>query len=395
MNILYLECNMGAAGDMLMAALWELVDDKEKVLKEINSIGLPNTEIFFEKRTTCGLTCTKARVICNGEEEKPGGHHLSHKHSHRTLFDVEEIIDSLNVSECVKKNTKEIYGIIAAAEAKVHGREVSQVHFHELGMMDAIADITVCVFLLDKLNPDRIISSPINVGKGTVKCAHGIMPVPAPATAEILRGVACYSSQTEGELCTPTAAAILKYYSDDFTSMPVMKTEKIGYGAGEKEFDQANCVRAFYGSADAENDSGVWELLCNVDDMTGEEIGYACEKLFQAGALDVFTQPIYMKKSRPGIMITVLCKNDKMNALVTCIFRHTTTTGIRRKFCKRYVMDRYIEDCKTPLGNIRVKKSSGYTADKYKYEYEDLKRIADENGLTLNEVKNIAEIRRK
>lgn len=394
MNILYFECNMGAAGDMLMAALWELVDDKEKVLEEINSIGLPNTQISFEKRTTCAITCTKAHVVYNGEEEKQGENHV-HKHSHRTLSDVEKIINSLNVSERVKNNAKEIYGIVAAAEAKVHGREVSQVHFHELGMMDAVADITVCAFLIDKINPDKIISSPINVGKGTVKCAHGIMPVPAPATAEILRGVSCYSSQTEGELCTPTGAAILKYYSDDFTSMPVIKTEKIGYGAGEKEFGQANCVRAFYGCADSANNNDVWELVCNIDDMTGEEIGFACEKLFQSGALDVFTQPIYMKKSRPGIMITALCQKEKMDELVTCIFRHTTTTGIRRKFCNRYVMDRYIEERKTPLGNIRVKKSNGYSVDKYKYEYEDLKRVADENDITLNEVKNIAEKSRK
>lgn len=393
MKTLFIECNMGIAGDMLMAALWELVEDKSKTLDEIQSMGLPDTEIHFGEKITCGIHCMKARVAIGGVEEGSDHHH--HHHSHRNLSDVCSIIDSLNLSASVKEKAKSVYDIVAQAEAKAHNTDVTMVHFHEVGMLDAIADIAVCAFLMDKLNPGKIIVSPINVGSGNVKCAHGILPVPAPAAAEILRGVPFYKSDIKGELCTPTGAALVKAFATGFSDMPVMTVDKIGYGAGDKEFEQANCVRAFLGDDTEIGRDEISELVCNIDDMTAEEIGYACEKIFDAGALDVFTQPVNMKKSRPGNLLTVLCKEENKQKVIESIFKHTSTIGIREHICGRYILDRKTEKINTPFGVVRVKVASGYLTKKYKYEYEDLKRLAQDHDMSIAQVKNIADKCRK
>ena len=248
---------------------------------------------------------------------------------------------------------------------------------------------------MDKLKPGKIIVSPINVGSGNVKCAHGILPVPAPAAAEILRGVPFYKSDIKGELCTPTGAALVKAFATGFSNMPVMTVDKIGYGAGDKEFEQANCVRAFLGDDTEIGRDEVLELICNIDDMTAEEIGYACEKIFDAGALDVFTQPVNMKKSRPGNLLTALCKEENKQKVIESIFKHTSTIGIREHICGRYILDRKTEKINTPFGAVRVKVASGYSTKKYKYEYEDLKRLAQDHDMSIAQVKNIADKCRK
>ncbi len=384
MKALYLECDMGIAGDMLMSALFDLFDNKEEIINKINSLNIPNTNITFTYDEKCGIHGTNARVVVANQEEDDCSHH--HSHTHMTLNDVLNIIDSLNAPNRVKSNAKEIYSIIADAESKVHNTTVSQVHFHELGMMDAIADITICCLLINLLDVERIIVSPINVGNGSVKCAHGILPVPAPATAEILNGVPYYKGNINSELCTPTGAALVKYFATDYNTMPIMNVKKIGYGFGKKTFEQANVIRAFYGESDALADEEIVELACNVDDMTGEEISFACERLFDLGAVDVFTESVYMKKSRIGTKITVLCSKDIKSNIILAIFKHTKTIGIREYAVNRYTLKREIKTVNTSLGRISVKCSKGHGTEKKKYEFEDLRNIALENDLSIDEV---------
>jgi uncharacterized protein (TIGR00299 family) protein len=270
-------------------------------------------------------------------------HDHEHHHVHRSLKDIEELIMSLNAPEKVKRNACGIYKIIAEAEGKVHGREPGEVHFHEVGAMDAVADVMAVCLLIDELSPQMIISSPLNTGHGTVKCAHGILPVPAPATAEILKGLPSYNDEIEGELLTPTGAALIKFFADEFGSMPVMKTESVGYGLGRKKFARLNAVRTFLGETAQEEDSIV-ELTVNLDDMDPERIGFVWGKLLDLGAADVFSVPIYMKKQRPAVMLKVLVTEEKKDDIVQALFRYTTTIGIRENRLKRFVLKREIRE---------------------------------------------------
>ena len=240
--------------------------------------------------------------------------------------------------------------------------------------------------MLDALKADKIVASPVHTGCGQIKCAHGILPVPAPATMELLQNIPIYSGEIQGELCTPTGAALLKYFVAEFGAMPVMSTQKIGYGMGKKDFERANCVRMLLGNTQGSSDT-IWELACNLDDMTGEEIGFALEQMFHAGALDAYTSPIMMKKSRPGVIFTVLCKEENRAALVKAIFRHTTTLGIRQTEHFRYTLDRKCKQVETPYGTIGVKTATGYGVTKEKYEYEDLAKLAKEQGVSIRELK--------
>ena len=251
MRILYLDCGMGAAGDMLMSALLELVPDKDKFVEKINNIGISNVKVKLESSVKCGIKGNHVRVLINDEEELSEDvqnsdelHHHNHTHHHAhyhaTIDFIEHTIQNLAVSDKVKNDVISIYKLIAQAESKAHGVDVSEIHFHEVGMMDAIADVTCCAMLMEEINPDKVVVSPINTGFGKVKCAHGILPVPAPATANLLEGMVCYSGNIEGELCTPTGAAILKYYVNEFGNMPAMIMEKQGYGIGNKDFPVAN-----------------------------------------------------------------------------------------------------------------------------------------------------------
>ena len=304
MKTLYLDCSMGCAGDMLTAALLELFDDPVEIMMELNALGIPSVKFIREKSIKCGITGTHIRVFVADEEECECGHH---HHHHSQLADIAHIVEHLKVSQKVKQQVLDIYQIIAQAESKVHGVPVEQIHFHEVGAMDAIADITAVCYLMDKLGAEKVCASPVHVGSGQVKCAHGLLPVPAPATALILQGIPIYGGEIKGELCTPTGGALLKYYVNHFGDMPIMTVSAIGYGMGKKDFDRPNCVRAMVGETAGQTDD-VLELSCNLDDMTGEGIGFAMEQLLSAGALDVFTTAIGMKKSRPGILLTILCR---------------------------------------------------------------------------------------
>ncbi len=406
MKTLYIDCNMGAAGDMLAAALLELLPDRDEFVKELNALGIPGVTFKNEPSVKCGITGTHMTVSVNGDEEESHDHNHSeaceqhshhyehshehdahsHTHHHSSLHDIEHIVrEHLALPQKVQDDIMAVYGLIAQAESNVHGVPVTDIHFHEVGTMDAIADITAVCLLMNRLAVDKVVVSPIHVGCGQVRCAHGILPVPAPATAYILRDVPIYGGSIRGELCTPTGAALLKYFAADFGSMPVMKVKNIGYGMGKKDFDVANCVRVMLGETMEQADN-ICELSCNVDDMTGEAVGFAMDRLFDAGALDVYTMPIGMKKSRPGTLIKVMCREKDKESVIQAVFKHTTTIGIRENVLNRYVLDRHIETVQTTFGSVRCKVSQGYGVERRKYEYDDISRIAVENNISIEDV---------
>ena len=501
MKLLYLDCGMGAAGDMLGAALAELLPDdtRDAFASELNAAGIPGVHVSLDPSVKCGITGTHLTVTVNGTEEKEGGHsHHDHQHdhahdhshshdhhhdhshehshshdhhhdhSHRSLHDIHHIIDDLKLPEAVRTDILAVYRLIAEAESKAHDKPVSEIHFHEVGTMDAIADIASVCLLLHKLAPDQIIASPIHVGSGQVKCAHGILPVPAPATAYILKDIPIYSGSIQGELCTPTGAALLKHFVTRFDQMPLMTPASTGYGMGTKDFPAANCVRAILGESFAENQPAILgesfaenqpeqpacspatpapatapastaaptpatapastatptpeeaaiteticELSCNVDDMTGEDIAFAIETFLQNGALDAFTVPCTMKKGRPGVLVTVLCKDPDQKQMTRLILQHTTTLGVRSAIKKRWVLSRTESETVIPndvlanvtapdmpaeskaqelktTGNdctIRSKTSTGFGITRNKYEHDDLEKIARTYGLTLAQVR--------
>ena len=406
MKTLYIDCGMGAAGDMLSAALLELFapEERKNIVKELNSIGIPNVEFIAESCEKCGITGTHMSVKVCGDEEGEGMHDHHHEHhhdddhehtdsdgqtyhhSHSSMHGIGHIVkEHLNIPDSVKNKVMEVYGIIAEAESTVHGKTVDEIHFHEVGTMDAVADITAVCFLMEKLSPERVIVSPVHVGAGTVKCAHGILPVPAPATALILKDVPVYGGQIQSELCTPTGAALLKTFADSFGDMPVMRTSAIGYGMGRKDFERANCVRVILGESAADGNV-VAELSCNIDDMTAEAVGYAMELLLKEGALEVYTIPVGMKKCRPGILLNVMCRESDKEKMIGLIFKHTSTIGIRENVSKRYTLSRRMETVETEFGSVRKKISEGYGCIREKYEYDDISRIARETGLSISEI---------
>ena len=390
MRTLYLDCSMGAAGDMLCAALLELLPDPDAALATLNGIGVPHVVFAKTPSVKNGITGTHITVRVDGVDEAElhhdhDHHHEHHHHAHSDLGAIESILKHLNVSDRVKADALAVYRSIAAAESDVHGCPVDQIHFHEVGTLDAVADVTAFCLLMERLAPDEVVASPVHVGSGTVHCAHGVLPVPAPATAYLLRGVPCYGGTVRGELCTPTGAALLKHFVRRFGPMPAMRIASIGYGMGTKDFETANCVRAMLGETDAGSEETVFELSANVDDMTAEQIGFAMERLFAAGAIEAYTIPIGMKKNRPGTLIRAIATLDRREAVLSAFFRHTTTLGVREVETKRYVLDRTVEAEETSLGTVRVKRSKGCGVQRSKIEYEDLARIARERDVSLFE----------
>ncbi len=380
MKALYIDCGMGAAGDMLCGALLELIPDAKAFIGELNAVGIPGVEYQAEPFEKCKIKGTHVSVRIYGSIE--GEDEPEHVHHHSGLSETEHIIEGLNIPEKIKKDILGVYNLLAAVESEVHGVPVSDIHFHEVGTLDAIADITAVCMLMDRLAPDAVFASAVHVGSGSVKCAHGILPVPAPATALLLKGVPVYGGNIEGELCTPTGAALLKYYVSRFGQMPVMEIEKIGYGMGMKNFERANCVRAFLGHTSDVSDR-IAQLSCNVDDMTAEEIGFAMDRLFEGGAKEVFTVPAGMKKNRPGTMICVICSREDEDRMARLLFKHTSTIGVRVSEMERFIMDRELETLHTKYGDVRVKKSGGYGIKRSKYEYDDVVAIAKREDISF------------
>lgn len=422
MKTLYLECGMGAAGDMLTAALLDLFKEPEQIIDKLNRIGIPKVKYVIEDSEKCGIKGMHVRVLVDGIEEAPAdmdetfahkemndrmhndhihndhvhdhqpGHHAHH---HSSMHDIENIIQGLDVNDNVKKNAVEVYKLIAEAESNVHGKTVDEIHFHEVGSLDAVADVVAVCYLIDGLNPDNIIASPVRMGYGHVHCAHGALPVPAPATAFILQKMPVYAGELEGEFCTPTGAALLKHFVKEYGNMPVMSIENTGCGMGSKNFPIANCLRAYIGE-NAHSDGmyekdkihdKIIELRCNLDDMAPEDIAYATELLMDEGACDVYTLNIQMKKNRPGIMLCCMCKQNEKEKFAGLIFKHTSTIGIREYECNRYILKRENIVIDTGYGKVQAKKSEGYGTKRIKAEYEDIARIAKETGLPISEVR--------
>lgn len=401
MKTLYLECTMGAAGDMLTAALFDLMDpsQQEEFLATMNGMGLEGVQVTAERDASHGICGTHMHVLVHGVEEgAPHKHHHQeaghdhhehehhHNHAHATPSHIADTIDHLALPEHVRSEARAVYDAIAHAEAKVHGTPVSDIHYHEVGALDAVADVCGFCLALDMIAPDEVVASPVHVGSGTTVCAHGTIPVPAPATSELLRGVPTYAADVEGELCTPTGAALLAHFATSFGPQPLMAVDAIGCGIGTKDFGRPNVLRAFLGEAEGAGNGEVVELVCNIDDMTPEALAFACARLVEGPALDAYVTPGTMKKGRPGHELTVICAPNRVDETARAVLRETTTNGLRVHRCEKYSLAPRVETVQTEWGPMRVKVAEGFGVRHVKPEYEDVARVAAEQGLPIGEV---------
>lgn len=450
MRILYYDCFCGISGDMNLAALIDLGVPKEYLIQELSKINLSSEyEIKIERAIKLGITGTRVDVILkdklddkahiseqalhghnhrhtdeyslenshenchhNNDEEhnhaennhthehshghthehshehSDEGHVHNHHHHHRNLNDIEEIINSSNLSDRVKKLSLDMFMKVAEAEAKVHGKKLYEVHFHEVGAIDSIVDMVGAAICLDYLKVDKIIASTVQVGGGFVKCAHGLMPVPAPATVEILKNIPINSGIVQFETTTPTGAAILVANADEFTEKIDFSIKKIAYGIGHRDLEIPNVLRVYLGEKEiSQKVEEQYMLETNIDDMNPELYGYVEEKLFEVGALDVFKTPIFMKKGRPGVKLSVLTNEKVEKDVLDIIFEETTSIGVRKYKVEKIMLNREFLKVKTEYGDITIKKSyyKGKLV-KYKPEYEECKTIAKEKNISIDKV---------
>ncbi len=423
MNTLYFDCASGISGNMVLGALLDIVEDENYLQEELKKLKVDGYKIEISKKVKNGITGTYVDVVVDGKDEYGHIHNLEghhehenkhehehdghHHHEHRNLKDVNEIIDNSSLKENVKDLAKKIFLRVAKAESKVHNKPLEEVHFHEVGAIDSIIDIVGTAILIDKINPDKIISSIVNDGYGFIECAHGTMAVPVPATSEIFASANVKFRQIDidTELVTPTGAAIISELAEEFTTLPTMTIEKIGWGAGYKDLKIPNVLKVYYGKVEStgsdfvtmENketdfiatgnlDADFVVMETNIDDCNGEILGYTQELLFKNGALDVFYTPIFMKKNRPAYRLTVSCKKKDMFKLQNIIFKETTTIGIRYRFEYRTVLNREIIELDTKYGKIKAKKVTS-DGENYVYpEFESIKEVAEKNNISLKEL---------
>jgi uncharacterized protein (TIGR00299 family) protein len=383
-RVLHFDCFSGISGDMTLAALFDAGVPAEPVLAGIASLGLP-IQVEVEKVRKGGFAATQVHIEAPRETEE------------RHLPEVEAILSRGKLTERQRDLALKIFRRLAQAEATAHGMPLERVHFHEVGALDSIADIAGAAIALDLLGAERITSSSVPTGVGTVKCAHGLMPIPAPGTAELLKGAPLRPSSIKAELTTPTGAAILATVVEEWTDAPAMTIERIGHGAGTKDFlEQPNVLRVFVGQApalpslDLQGDV-VWVVETNLDDVPGEVIGYCFERLFAAGALDVFTTPIQMKKNRPGVMLSALTAGENLAAVEDVLFAETGTLGVRRCQAQRHKLRREACVVETPWGPVRGKASwREGRPPQFTPEYEECARIARTEKIALAEVYQVA-----
>jgi len=447
MRVLYLDCISGISGDMTVGALLDLGLDFERMRGELARLEMSDEfTVSVESVNRCGITATKFHVHTTVDEHHEHAHpdhehhhhedhehgphehhhhedhehgpHQHHDHAHRSHADIVGIIQRANLSPRATETALRIFRRIAEAEAKIHGVPVETVHFHEVGAVDSIVDIVAAAVLLDFIGADRIVASPVPLGSGRVKTQHGLYPVPAPATLEIMRGKPIRQDAMETELATPTGAAIVATMADSFGALPSVSVEAIGYGAGSKNFpDRPNVVRAVLGQSAAgappvrttgdieagttapgagttgpgntqeHIDGNVMRIEVNLDDISGELLGHLVDRLFAAGANDVFYTPIYMKKNRPAFMLQVLCSEQLLAPMTELLFRETTTFGLRFEPCTVHRLAREWRPVETAWGPVRIKEGlhSGSVVQRSP-EYEDCRRIADERGIPLKDV---------
>ncbi|MCT4565830.1 MAG: nickel pincer cofactor biosynthesis protein LarC [Maledivibacter sp.] len=424
MKVLYYDCFCGISGDMNLGAMIDLGVDKDYLLKEISKLNLESEyEIDVKKAIKKGISGTKVDVILKNQDtghkhdhrsnhseehchnhgvqhhhdhdhdshnsHNDGIHHGHHRHDHhRNLKDIEDILGSSNLSDRVKKLSKDMFMKIAEAEAKVHGKSLYEVHFHEVGAIDSIIDIVGSAICLDYLDVDKVMASKVQVGGGFVKCAHGIIPVPAPATLEILKDIPIKTGIVDFETTTPTGAAILASNVKEFTDKLGFSIEKIGYGIGNRELEIPNVLRVYLGRGEnKETIEDQYMLETNIDDMNPELYSYVEERLLEEGALDVFKTPIIMKKGRPAIKLTVLVDEEREKDVIGIIFKETTSIGIRKYKVEKIMLKRDFAHIQTKYGKVKIK-NSYYQGSllKFKPEYEDCKGLAKKNDKPISEI---------
>ena len=395
MKVLYFDCSSGISGNMTLGSLLEIIGDENYLINELKKLNVEGYKIEISKKIKNGITGTHVDVKLESEHKhEHKHHHHHHHHEHRNLNDINIIIDNSKLDEKVKELSKKIFLRVAKAESKVHNKPLNEVHFHEVGALDSIVDIVGTAILINKINPDKIISSIVNDGYGFIECAHGTMSVPVPATSEIFANsnVRFRQIDIDTELVTPTGAAIIAEVAEEFTTLPAMTTNKIGWGAGTKDLKIPNVLKVYYGEMQEQNENFV-VMETNIDDCGGEILGYTEELLFENGALDVFFTPIFMKKNRPAYRLTVACKKEDVFKLQNIIFRETTTIGIRYRFESRTELGREFVEIDTKYGKLKAKKviNDGET---YVYpEYSSIKELAQKNNIPLKELYKLEELK--
>ncbi len=403
MRTLYFDCSSGISGNMTLGALLEIVGDDNYLLDELKKLNVDGYKIEISKKIKNGITGKYVDVILEHEHEHNDhdhhhGHehthdHEHHHHEHRNLHDVYEIIEKSSIDEKSKELAKRIFLRVAKAESKVHNKSLEEVHFHEVGAIDSIVDIVGTAILINKINPNKIISSVVNDGYGFIECAHGTMAVPVPATSEIFAdsNVKFRQIDVDTELVTPTGAAIIAELAEEFTTLPAMVTRKIGWGAGYKDLKIPNVLKVYLGDMEEQNED-FFVMETNIDDCSGEILGYTEELLFQNGALDVFFTPIFMKKNRPAYRLTVACRKNDLYKLQNIIFRETTTIGIRYRSEYRTELEREKVEIDTKYGKIKAKKVKN-NGETYVYpEYDSVKEVAEQNNIPLKELYRLEEL---
>jgi len=409
MKVLYFDCFSGISGDMALGAMIDLGIDKELFKSELTRLNLQGYDVVIQKILKNGISGTDVRVIIHDDSGKPAQKHKprqpglkvsrrdahdDHKtddhHTARNLNSIETLIDSSDLGLKVKEFSRKVFREIAGAEAKVHGKDISDVHFHEVGAIDSIIDIVGAGICMEMLGIDKVYSSPIHDGHGFIECQHGVLPVPVPAVMEMLveSGIPYVCDDVKTELVTPTGLGLIKCLASDYGCLPEMMIDGVGYGFGKRETGRFNALRVTLGTV-AARDAGngeIVELETNIDDMNPEIIGFTIEQLLQNGALDVYSTPISMKKSRPAVKLTVLAKPEDEGKMKHILFSETSTLGIRRTLKQRFCLEREIVAVPTPYGDIRVKVATMGDVKKLSPEYEDCKSAARKHGVPLSKI---------
>ena len=382
MRLLYFDCFAGASGDMILGSMVAAGVDPRLLEEQIALLGLRGYKIEFENVDRSGISATQARV------------QVPHEHGHRHLGDILKIIYDSRLTESVKGRAAKIFSRLAEAEAHVHNVPVEKVHFHEVGALDAIIDVVGAAICFDLLGIDRFVSSPIHVGSGTVEMEHGRFSVPPPAVVELLKGVPFYSTEIKGELVTPTGAAIITTVCSEYGPIPGIKLEHTGYGAGTRVYEKfPNALRVLIGEEHihADKSEQLWMLETNIDDMSPQVFGHVMERAFELGALDCYFTPIQMKKNRPGVLLSILCRSGEQESLTQMVFAETTSLGLRSYQVQRRALDREIVSVETEYGpiDLKIARLSGHVINETP-EYEQCRKAAVHAGVPLRTVESAA-----
>jgi pyridinium-3,5-bisthiocarboxylic acid mononucleotide nickel chelatase len=391
---LYLDCFAGVSGDMFIGALIDCGLDFKHLQSELKRLEVGGYELNLTRVDRSGISASKFDVHLSDEHHH---HHHNHHHiDHRSLSEIKRLITTSSLSDRIKDRAETLFQRIGEAEAKIHNIPIESVHFHEVGAIDSIVDIVGACVGLDALKIERVISSPLHVGSGTFKCAHGTYPVPGPATAQLLQGVPIYSKEIEGELVTPTGAAIISTFASSYGPIPMMQIERIGYGAGTRTYPKfPNVLRAIIGQLQEDADqtpTTVAVIEANIDDLNAQIFGHLMEKALAEGALDIFYTPVQMKKNRPGVLVTVLCKPEDRDRMIDIVFKETTTLGVRYRSEQREILQREHVTVETKYGpiNIKISRARDGSVVNYAPEFDDCRAAADLHKVAIRDVQTVA-----